>query len=131
MSQVNIFLIKYNCTGVKKLTNYSYNQFTKCHRLLKLVSCRFLHMFPLELSVGDHMMISLDETVKKLGTERRRIYDIINVLESLQMASKVNLNICFCLQFEFFLISLIVQISACVIGSPVLCTTDLVVYLRD
>ena len=36
------------------------------------------------------MMISLDQTVSNLGTERRRIYDIINVLESLHMATKVN-----------------------------------------
>jgi len=36
------------------------------------------------------MMISLDQAVSNLGTERRRIYDIINVLESLHMATKVN-----------------------------------------
>ena len=36
------------------------------------------------------MMISLDQAVSHLGTERRRIYDIINVLESLHMATKVN-----------------------------------------
>jgi hypothetical protein len=35
------------------------------------------------------MIISLDQAVSKLGTERRRIYDIVNVLESLQMARKV------------------------------------------
>jgi hypothetical protein len=37
------------------------------------------------------MIISLDQTVSNLGTERRRMYDIINVLESLQMATKVNI----------------------------------------
>jgi hypothetical protein len=35
------------------------------------------------------MIIELDQAVGKLGTERRRIYDIINVLGSLQMATKV------------------------------------------
>ena len=36
--------------------------------------------------------ISLNTTAKALGTEKRRIYDIINVLESLEMASKAGKN---------------------------------------
>jgi hypothetical protein len=35
------------------------------------------------------MIIKLDQAVSKLGTERRRIYDILNILESLQMTTKV------------------------------------------
>ncbi|KAJ9588136.1 hypothetical protein L9F63_018494, partial [Diploptera punctata] len=52
----------------------------------------FLQLFPLNIKPGEHMMISLDMAATKLGTERRRIYDIINVLESLQMAAKVGKN---------------------------------------
>lgn len=40
----------------------------------------------------DYQEISLDNTAKTLGTEKRRIYDIINVLESLEMAIKVGKN---------------------------------------
>lgn len=36
--------------------------------------------------------ISLNTTAEILGTEKRRIYDIINVLESLEMASKAGKN---------------------------------------
>lgn len=34
----------------------------------------------------------IDEVASMLGTERRRVYDIINVLESLNMATRVQKN---------------------------------------
>lgn len=34
----------------------------------------------------------IDEVAAMLGTERRRVYDIINVLESLNMATRVQKN---------------------------------------
>ena len=34
----------------------------------------------------------IDEVATVLGTERRRVYDIINVLESLNMAARVQKN---------------------------------------
>lgn len=53
---------------------------------------RFLELYPLIKQSDDYQEISLDNTAKKLGTEKRRIYDIINVLESLEMAIKVGKN---------------------------------------
>ncbi|XP_069675211.1 transcription factor E2F8-like isoform X2 [Periplaneta americana] len=65
------------------------NSKSRKDKSLSLLCNRFLQIFPLEMKSGEHMMISLDQAASKLGTERRRIYDIINVLESLQMAAKV------------------------------------------
>lgn len=60
--------------------------------LLKKIfhSNRFLAMFPLNLPPGCEVLeICLDRVAQQLGIVKRRIYDIINILESLQMASKV------------------------------------------
>lgn len=47
-------------------------------------------MFPLDLPPGSPVMeICLDRVAEELGIVKRRIYDIINILESLHMASKV------------------------------------------
>ena len=44
-------------------------------------------MFP---SMPDHSIeIHLDDTARNLNTERRRIYDIVNVFEAVQIMSKV------------------------------------------
>ena len=54
---------------------------------------RFLSLYPLAKSEGSAPQeISLDGTARALGTEKRRIYDIINVLESLEMATKAGKN---------------------------------------
>ena len=46
-----------------------------------------LAMFP---SMPDHSIeIHLDDTARNLNTERRRIYDIVNVFEAVQIMSKV------------------------------------------
>ena len=46
-----------------------------------------LAMFPSE---PDHYIeIHLDDLARNLNTERRRIYDIVNVFEAVQIMSKV------------------------------------------
>lgn len=56
-------------------------------------SIRFLEHFPMEVSfLETPRRMVIDEVATILGTERRRVYDIINVLESLNMAARVQKN---------------------------------------
>ncbi|XP_066987804.1 uncharacterized protein [Macrobrachium rosenbergii] len=60
---------------------------------LGLLSEKFLEQFPLEVSfLETPRRLVIDEVASLLGTERRRVYDIINVLESLNMATRVQKN---------------------------------------
>jgi len=54
---------------------------------------RFLEFYPLDLQTGTSMDIPLEVLADKLNLSRRRLYDIINVMESLQMAVKVTKNV--------------------------------------
>ena len=51
---------------------------------------RFLSIAESDIGVGTDF--SLESMSKKLGTNRRRIYDIINVLEALEMIVKQSKN---------------------------------------
>ncbi|XP_014677437.1 PREDICTED: transcription factor E2F8-like [Priapulus caudatus] len=53
---------------------------------LRLLCMRFLAMFPNDTSV--QISMCLDKIAKQLCTERRRIYDIVNVLESVEIVSR-------------------------------------------
>ena len=61
---------------------------THTHTPLSLT--RFLSIAESEVDVGSEF--SLESMATSLGTNRRRIYDIINVLESLEMIVKQSKN---------------------------------------
>ncbi|KAG8439715.1 hypothetical protein GDO86_005767 [Hymenochirus boettgeri] len=59
---------------------------------LGLLCQKFLARYPSYPISSEKLTISLDEAACSLGVERRRIYDIVNVLESLQLVSRVAKN---------------------------------------
>nr|XP_020143560.1 transcription factor E2F7 isoform X5 [Microcebus murinus] len=59
---------------------------------LGLLCQKFLARYPSYPLSTEKTTISLDEVAVSLGVERRRIYDIINVLESLHVVSRVAKN---------------------------------------
>ncbi|NWX24275.1 E2F7 factor, partial [Aegotheles bennettii] len=59
---------------------------------LGLLCQKFLARYPSYPLSTEKTTISLDEVATILGVERRRIYDIVNVLESLQLVSRVAKN---------------------------------------
>ncbi|XP_056430041.1 transcription factor E2F7 [Hyla sarda] len=59
---------------------------------LGLLCQKFLARYPSHPISTEKTTISLDEAASSLGVERRRIYDIVNVLESLHLVSRVAKN---------------------------------------
>ncbi|XP_069831585.1 transcription factor E2F7 [Dendropsophus ebraccatus] len=59
---------------------------------LGLLCQKFLARYPSYPISTEKTTISLDEAASSLGVERRRIYDIVNVLESLHLVSRVAKN---------------------------------------
>uniref|UniRef100_A0A8C4RK27 Transcription factor E2F7 n=1 Tax=Erpetoichthys calabaricus TaxID=27687 RepID=A0A8C4RK27_ERPCA len=59
---------------------------------LGLLCQKFLALYPDYPISTEKTTISLDEVAANLGVERRRIYDIVNVLESLLLVSRVAKN---------------------------------------
>ena len=51
------------------------------------------YRFPESVPEGEKCEIPLDDLAKQMATERRRIYDIVNVLEAVQMMTKVGKNL--------------------------------------
>ena len=58
---------------------------------LGLLCEKFISRFPEAVPDGEKCEIPLDDLAKQMCTERRRIYDIVNVLEAVQMMTKVHI----------------------------------------
>ncbi|CAL1290313.1 unnamed protein product [Larinioides sclopetarius] len=59
---------------------------------LAIICSRFLLIYPLYPERNSNIIVSLDDACLKLGVERRRLYDIVNVFESIDMLKKLAKN---------------------------------------
>ncbi|KAL1476442.1 hypothetical protein MTO96_036495 [Rhipicephalus appendiculatus] len=76
-----------------ELSNHSSNSenqkpTSRKEKSLGLLCQAFLALYPEYTEPSDIIIVSLDEVAKHLGVERRRVYDIVNVLESVGMVTK-------------------------------------------
>ncbi|XP_061856110.1 transcription factor E2F8 [Colius striatus] len=71
---------------------YEKSQPSRKEKSLGLLCHKFLARYPDYPSTAEHNFICLDEVAEELSVERRRIYDIVNVLESLHMVSRLARN---------------------------------------
>ncbi|KAJ6610297.1 hypothetical protein lerEdw1_015228 [Lerista edwardsae] len=71
---------------------YEKSQRSRKEKSLGLLCHKFLARYPCYPNASKHNEICLDEVAEELNVERRRIYDIMNVLESLHMVSRCAKN---------------------------------------
>ncbi|XP_068255663.1 transcription factor E2F8 [Nyctibius grandis] len=71
---------------------YEKSQRSRKEKSLGLLCHKFLARYPDYPSTTENNYICLDEVAEELNFERRRIYDIVNVLESLHMVSRLAKN---------------------------------------
>ncbi|KFV12495.1 Transcription factor E2F8, partial [Pterocles gutturalis] len=71
---------------------YEKSQPSRKEKSLGLLCHKFLARYPDYPSPAANNYICLDEVAEELNVERRRIYDIVNVLESLHMVSRLAKN---------------------------------------
>ncbi|NWX50220.1 E2F8 factor, partial [Steatornis caripensis] len=71
---------------------YEKSQPSRKEKSLGLLCHKFLARYPDYPSTAGNNYICLDEVAEELNVKRRRIYDIVNVLESLHMVSRLAKN---------------------------------------
>ncbi|KAK8729017.1 hypothetical protein OTU49_008592 [Cherax quadricarinatus] len=82
-----------NLSSVDEISSNRSSEGSRKDKSLGLLSEKFLEHFPMEVSfLESPRRLVIDEVASMLGTERRRVYDIINVLDSLSMAARVQKN---------------------------------------
>ncbi|XP_048358184.1 transcription factor E2F7 isoform X3 [Sphaerodactylus townsendi] len=88
------FLDSSQCDAVDDGTadDYDKHRPSRKQKSLGLLCQKFLARYPSYPLSAEKTTISLDEVASSLGVERRRIYDIVNVLESLHLVSRVAKN---------------------------------------
>ncbi|NXA13312.1 E2F7 factor, partial [Sapayoa aenigma] len=84
--------LQYDTVDDSTVDEFEKQRPSRKQKSLGLLCQKFLARYPNYPLSTEKTTISLDEVASILGVERRRIYDIVNVLESLQLVSRVAKN---------------------------------------
>ncbi|XP_076776304.1 transcription factor E2F7 isoform X2 [Arvicanthis niloticus] len=84
--------LQLDVVGDGVVDDYEKQRPSRKQKSLGLLCQKFLARYPSYPLSTEKTTISLDEVAVSLGVERRRIYDIVNVLESLHLVSRVAKN---------------------------------------
>ncbi|XP_052021397.1 transcription factor E2F7 [Apodemus sylvaticus] len=84
--------LQLDAVGDGAVDDYEKQRPSRKQKSLGLLCQKFLARYPSYPLSTEKTTISLDEVAVSLGVERRRIYDIVNVLESLHLVSRVAKN---------------------------------------
>nr|XP_014347337.1 PREDICTED: transcription factor E2F7 [Latimeria chalumnae] len=88
----SIECLKFNPVDDDAVNEFEKQPPSRKQKSLGLLCQKFLARYPNYPLLAEKTTISLDEVATSLGVERRRIYDIVNVLESLLLVSRVAKN---------------------------------------
>ncbi|KFQ88743.1 Transcription factor E2F7, partial [Phoenicopterus ruber ruber] len=84
--------LQYDVVDDSTVDEFEKQRPSRKQKSLGLLCQKFLARYPSYPLSTEKTTISLDEVASILGVERRRIYDIVNVLESLHLVSRVAKN---------------------------------------